>query len=627
MILVDNRNILRLKDRDLLNRLSLLDEREPTGNVIVEQAKTGVPTIKISLDGRTQYLQSKYDPEREAERFAGKFDDESIKHVLFVGVGVGYHIQKFMKAHPDAKFSIYEPNEEVLHAYLSNFHLDHLPVRNLVKIIVGTDQENVENEVHQLLVASNNILKIITLPVYENIYGEYIGAVLEKALESLKDKHNSIVTNISFQKRWTINSIKNFPTVLGTPNILRDVDRSAFEGKPAIIVAAGPSLNEEFENLRYIKQHGLAYIFSVGSAINALIDQGIYPDAACTYDPKEGNKVVFEKIKQKEIKNIPLIFGSSVGYETLEDYPGKMLHMITSQDTISTNYLQCSREIDVVFDAPSIAVVTFQMLAMLKCNPIILVGQNLSYPDSYRYAKGINYSHAKEKLTVQEQKVLISIKDVNGKMVYSDEVMLRMRDQLEMYIKHNPTIKVINTTKGGASIEGASFIELDKLLDSFKNNTVVNNWYRFDGMYSLLYSMQQAENMEIAKKDLGKELQKAMQNLHSMQKVAKSNQTSGIEKRFNRLDDVINKINSNSYYQVFINPMLRVQREQLTEGIRTVKFTRDIRTKATQIVHLFGGYLSECQAHYQAITPYIDEMHEKIRQLSFKCEKHNVNNK
>ena len=30
-----------------------------------------------------------------------------------------------------------------------------------------------------------------------------------------------------------------------------------------------------------------------------------------------------------------MIFGSSVGYETLIDYPGEKYHMITSQDTVS----------------------------------------------------------------------------------------------------------------------------------------------------------------------------------------------------------------------------------------------------------------------------------------------------
>src|SRR5699024_6251883 len=96
-------------------------------------------------------------------------------------------------------------------------------------------------------------LHVVTLPIYEKLYSREIVHIQERSIDALKDKRNALAVNISFQKRWTINAIKNFPTVLKTQNILHDIDKNTFKGKPAIIVAAGPSLNEEFENLRYIK--------------------------------------------------------------------------------------------------------------------------------------------------------------------------------------------------------------------------------------------------------------------------------------------------------------------------------------------------------------------------------------
>ena len=58
--------------------------------------------------------------------------------------------------------------------------------------------------------------------------------------------------------------------VLSIPNILME-KKGEFKKKPAIIVAAGRSLNEEIENIRHVIDNGLSYIFSVGSAINTLI--------------------------------------------------------------------------------------------------------------------------------------------------------------------------------------------------------------------------------------------------------------------------------------------------------------------------------------------------------------------
>src|SRR5690606_38114285 len=122
-----------------------------------------------------------------------------------------------------------------------------------------------------------NIL-LVGLPSYEKIFSKQYQDFLRTFKEIIVDKRTGFQTNLAFEQRWTINSLMNFPTTMRTPNILRDVNREKFEGKPALIVAAGPSLAEEIENIKYIKENGLAYIFSVGSAIKVLIEYGIYPD-------------------------------------------------------------------------------------------------------------------------------------------------------------------------------------------------------------------------------------------------------------------------------------------------------------------------------------------------------------
>ncbi|MHC8517593.1 motility associated factor glycosyltransferase family protein [Sporosarcina sp. ITBMC105] len=615
MILVDNRNVLRLKNRELLNRLSLLDDSKPTGNVIVEQAKTGALTVKLVIEGRTQYLHSKYDPQQEAERFIGKFDDEQIKHVLFVGVGVGYHILKFTETHPDAKFSIYEPNEEVLHAYLSNFKLDHLPIRNLVKILVGTDQKKIGKEVQDLLTRSNHILKIVILPVYEKFYRPQINTILEQALESLKDKHNLLTTNVSYQKRWTINSIKNFPTVLNTPNILHDIDRSFFEGKPAIIVSAGPSLNEEFENLRYIKEHGLAYIFSVGSAINALIEHGIYPDAACTYDPLDINYAVFQIIKDRGITEIPLIFGSSVGFETLEGYPGELLHMIVSQDTVAPTFLEFKDDtpINFVYDAPSIAVVTFELLAKMGVSSIILVGQNLAYINNQHYATGIDYEFESSVVSDENLQSALTVKDVYGNDVKTTDGFNRMRQQLEMYIAQYSNLEVWNTTKGGAAIQGTVFKELKDVINDHLNVRVIqSDWSKGRNNYNKINLENKFREMDSQADLLERELNNVFSILKNIHKVIGINKTSQLEKKYNQLDTEMEKLKNNLFYKKFIEPMIRVQYESLSQNIQGIKYEKNAIKKSETIVKTFTEFLVECSQHYQIAMELYKEMTNKI---------------
>ncbi|HJF32265.1 MAG TPA: DUF115 domain-containing protein [Sporosarcina psychrophila] len=606
--------MLRLRNRELLMNLSTFEENQEDFKTIVETSRAGIPTLKLDIDGKTQYIHSKYDPEKEAERLMSQLENiGNSKHILFVGSGLGYHIQRFTEQYPTMKFSIYEPNEEVLVSYLSNRKLNDLPLSNLGTIFTGSDEAKLHQEIAALLQSSNSQLRIYTLPVYESLYGDQIKVILQKALVSLKDKQSVLVTNLSFQKRWTVNSIKNFPTVLKTPNILHDIDRSAFEGKPAIIVAAGPSLNGEFENLRYIKENGLAYIFSVGSAINALIENGIYPDATCTYDPSERNQFVIQKIKDKKITNIPLVFGSSVGFETLEKYPGKMLHMITSQDTISPHLLDTKESIGIVLDAPSIAVVTLQLLTKLGCNPIMLVGQNLGYQDNKRYALGIEYDFVENELNETEKEVSLTVKDVYGNDIQTSDGFNRMRLQLEMHIGANKGIEVINTTKGGAQIEGTSFAHLDKLINErLKSKVVDYKWTEELNSYNMEYVKKQVDKISSAEKNCNKILQNTLDELKLIREAVEKKQTKNMNDRFASLDKEFFKLKINPFYHGFVEPMIRVQNEQLSEASQSIRYKTDILEKAEVIINSFNIFIQEVHLHMEFAKPYFEELKEQI---------------
>ena len=125
---------------------------------------------------------------------------------------------------------------------------------------------------------------IIEMPRYKRVFPAYCNEFHRVVKESIESKRLNLHTNQRFQKRWVYNSLKNHDYVQETSNILK-FDFSPFRDKPLMIVSAGPSLALEMNNLKYIKENKLAYIFCVGSAINALIENDIVPHAMFTYDP------------------------------------------------------------------------------------------------------------------------------------------------------------------------------------------------------------------------------------------------------------------------------------------------------------------------------------------------------
>lgn len=614
-------NAMYLRDRFPL-LYNAIKNREIDNNITLEDTRDGNKTLQIKTkEGRELYFHSKYGPIREAQAIIDKFEEKETidenSHVIFYGLGLGYHIDIFTERYPHVEISLYEPSVEVFNYFLDNNSLKGYS-RNLKTIQCEFDDYSMEQFLSELTKTSDKKTIIMDLPIYERAFPEKHSKFFNRLKEVVKGTRSSLHTNLAFQKRWIINSMKNFGEVLSTPNILLE-KKGQFEGKPAILVAAGPSLNDEIENIRYIKENGLAYIFSVGSAINTLIHHDIYPDAATTYDPTERNQIVFEKVKEKGIKDIPMIFGTSVGYETLEDYKGKKYHMITSQDTVANYFLKDkdNKSVAIVQDAPSIAVVTLQLLYNLGFGQIILVGQNLAYKGKARHSEGIHYS---SEVTEEESEKGIWVKDVYGNEVLTDEGFNRMRQQIEHYIRNLPNINVVNTTKDGAHIEGTEFIELKEIMDkNLKGKIVEDDWLDGDPThYDKEYLGVQVRKMDRAKEkalDNNKEYNRI---LNQIDKNLNNRNFNQAEKLYIKLDKQLRKIENNDFYKTFILPMNRVQYKILAESIDSLNSMKDPYEKGKRTVESFRKFIEICIVDIDIIESTYEEMEETI----LNCIKH-----
>lgn len=609
----ENEKIIKNAYPHIWNRLKSLENNMDNTLVHIEETKRGSKTLYIVKDDKKMYFHSKYNPIREAEAIVEEYKDiEENSTVVFYGTGMGYHIDLFLKKHPNVSYYIYEPIPELLYTYLSYNSLRKLPSLNLKDMILGDNEVIIRKFFSNLIDKSGGKFINVVLSSHRNIFKEEYDKFIKLFKETFKDKKSSIGTNLAFQERWIINSMINFKEVLSTPNILLE-KKGAFKNKPAILVAAGPSLNEEIENIRYIKDNGLAYIFSVGSAINTLIYNDIYPHAATTYDPTVNNQKVFAKVKEKNIKDIPMIFGSSVGYETLIGYPGDKYHMITSQDTVSSYYLKNKddKPIYIVQDAPSIAVVTLQLLYELGFNPIILVGQNLAYKGRKRHSEGVYYS---KEVSKEEMEKGIWVKDVYGNEVLTNEGYNNMRQQMEMYIKKLPNMKVINTTKGGAHIEGTSFMELKQVMDKYlKDQVVKDNWLEGNKTnYDRDYLKSQSEKMDRAYKRALRLMDEYYDILDKIERYIEKEKFNKAEKMYIELDKALRKIENNDFFKVFILPINRVQYKALADSIDSLNEIKNPTEKGQKIVKSFRNFMDLCKNKGKLLENDYEEMKETI---------------
>jgi hypothetical protein len=105
---------------------------------------------------------------------------------------------------------------------------------------------------------------------------------------------------------------------------------------------------------------------------------------------------------------------------------------------------------------PSVSNTCFDILFKMGCNPIILIGQDLSYTE-LEVEENRPGSPDKEGMVLEN--------DIHGKSVYTNAVFLSMRNWFEGYFeKARERVEIINATEGGLNIRFAENENLSEVI-------------------------------------------------------------------------------------------------------------------------------------------------------------------
>ncbi|TKI72844.1 motility associated factor glycosyltransferase family protein, partial [Lysinibacillus mangiferihumi] len=510
----------------------------------------------------------------------------NVNHVLVIGVGLGYHIKGIVRKYPNMQFSIFEPNLQVLHAFLNFFDLSEIKEKNLINVFHSLeDIVNVEKLLRLVIKSSTMAI----FPTALRMDKEKIEQVIFYIKDQLNDKKFNLLTDVTFQMRWTQNSILNLAEVVQTPNLfLHTKAVSYLKGASVILVSAGPSLDLEIENLKKIKKDRSAYIFAVGSAVNTLIANEIMPDALFSYDPTEKNANVVQKIKELQLP-IPLIFGSSIGYEVLQNYPGPKVHFFMNQDSISTNIVS-SEQSNIVADAPSVAAVTLNILCQMDVRHIILVGQNLGLVNRMVYSSGIEY--ATQSVDTTDSSSYIETSDVLGNTMLTTNGFMQMKEAMEGIIAYYPS-KVINTTFGGAHINNTEYITLSDVMETIltKTDVVANDIFSGKTGYKIDEVKERYSELENSFDVLYSTFEKLLKIHAEIVNSFEKGIISKSENLFVQFDNNFSKVEQSVFFLRVIAPITRAQYKELVARSYEVNYEKVPRKKIDKFIEVYTPYL------------------------------------
>lgn len=422
--------------------------------------RDGSKTIEIAIGDDKYRLNSLYSPEKEAKRWAAKYEFNSINaSVVMFGIANGVFARAILeKLKDDAVLFLVEPDISLFVYCLMNFDMCDIISDERVDLFVDTI--NFENLYFSFLDTITEFMLpnqiVCTYPNLEKVYkekAEHFLSVIKKCygvqLSLCMDINNAYQIAIE-------NTFKNFHFIKDS-NYLTEFIGKIPDAVPVIIVSAGPSLDKNIEDLK--KAEKKAFIIATDTAVKSLIAHNVHYDIIITKDVRKSDT----HLANEKCYNKPIIADIRSKNSILETNKGRKIWNNTSNFICNLyakyglGYTSCMLGMSVATDA-------FTVAELIGAKRIVFIGQDFAYDGEYSHAGSVA-NHRYDNIN--------GIYEIEG--IYGDKVKARgdWVDMLQWFeaeiAKVGSDIDVIDATEGGAKIHGTRVMKLSEVIEQYCN--------------------------------------------------------------------------------------------------------------------------------------------------------------
>jgi hypothetical protein len=304
-----------------------------------------------------------------------------------------------------------------------------------------------------------SLFTITNFPILDNNWssGLYVGYFTEikKRFSELAGMGAQNARTIAvLGPEWRRNIFENLPAIIKSPPVSSLFGK--FPGIPAVIVAAGPSLDK---NARLLASFaGSAIIIAVDTAVRPLLLAGVEPDIVMALDSQTEN---YHHLADVHLPNAIYALNPVVNSRIVRERRGPM---------VFTGYVEPLFEwVETVIGqrgfvrtGGSVATSAFDLAMKMGCSPVIFVGQDLCYSSTATHADGTTHLASLSVaggLPAEAVAEAFGAHDIFGAPVLTTPKMESWRQWFELIIASYPA-PALNATEGGVGIAGAQSVSL-----------------------------------------------------------------------------------------------------------------------------------------------------------------------
>lgn len=469
-VLSSNLQLLKSRDPLLYQKILKSESADIKESVFDKEEKL----LSLTISGREEkplVFQSKK-TDRKVLRLTNYKDLKDYDVIVVQGFGLGEHVLEIIDASSDSTFIlVIEQSIEFFKQIINYVDLKPFFIERISLSVNEPPFQATRKRLEDYYgVYTIKDIKVFRNPVSIELAPEYYEEIDRQLTELSEVARQNQATLNKFAGMWQRHILSNLKSVVIEPGVNELFNK--FQGIPTILVSAGPSLDK---NIHWIaRAKGKAVIVAVDTAYKSLLIQGIKPDFVMSLDALEYNYRHLEGIKEKETCLIanPVVYPSII-----KEFSGPVFIMNFGDPLMVwiENYIGKKGE---TLSGGSVATSVFDLAHKLGSSPIIMVGQDLSFPGGRAYAEwcyfdqswldevfkyGTVNDHHKSKVLIDRN---YCEKGIFGNEIYTSMKMYSWKCWFETMIKHHG-IHCVNSTEDGLEIKGVETLPLKEAINKY----------------------------------------------------------------------------------------------------------------------------------------------------------------
>lgn len=452
-------------------KIKQIEEYMDKDDIIVSDYVTndGIDSVAVNINGYVYKLTTSLNLKEDVDIWFEKYRNKNAYSVfVFFGIANGIYLEKIIDNYPNAIFIVYEPCTNVLKKYINRTEKREIIEKDEVYLCAGEKGKELFYSILEgnINTRTINVVNWITLPGYEYIYMREHLDIYRQFSYFMNEAKMGSNTKKTFGRQWPKCYLKCVPDMLKQYSVedLTSLVRAQNDrNRVAIIVAAGPSLDDNIDDLKAYRERAL--VIAADTALKPLKRHGIIPDILVSID-SDKPKAFFDT---PEFKSIPLVLESNSNAELIKLHNSKRFYASTGEAFTDSFMSLIDKKMGAILTGGSVGTSAFYLALMMGFKKVILVGHDLAMTGGKIHSNGV---HEKEEDNIADKPgIYMDVEGLHGGKVRTRGDYNNYRKWFEFQISMLKDVEVINSTYDGAKIRGAKEMTFKDALELWCNKS------------------------------------------------------------------------------------------------------------------------------------------------------------